>query len=272
MKSRAAPVAAQSGPRGLARKDTLPFDADQVHLMPFIHETRSSRSLHFSLVETQSSMSLAQPDFLDFEYTRIMMGFLLFHARPLKIGMIGLGGGSLAKFCHRHLPDAHVTVVEINPHVIALRDEFAVPPDGPRFEVVRADGARYVKTARDVFDVLLIDGYDYDGMPAQLASAAFYGDCAACLGPSGVLVANVHADHADLPALVDRVGDAFRNPALFVKGRAEANAVVFARQGAPLEAEACIAPSRPPSLNLGQWQLLQSAFGLVRSAIARQQG
>jgi hypothetical protein len=71
---------------------------------------------------------------------------------------------------------------------------------------------------------------------------------------------------------VDRVGDAFRNPALFVKGRAESNAVVFARQGATLEAETCFAPSRPPNLNLGQWQLLQSAFGLVRSAIVRQQG
>jgi spermidine synthase len=250
----------------------LPFDADQVHLMPFIHETRSSRSLHFSLVETQSCMNLAQPDFLDFEYTRIMMGFLLFHARPLKIGMIGLGGGSLAKFCIRHLPLAHVTVVEINPHVIALRDEFAIPTDGPRFEVVRADGARYVKTAPDAFDVLLVDGYDYDGMPAQLASAEFYGDCVACLGPSGILVANVHADHADLPALVDRVGQAFRHPALFVKGRAEGNAVVFARRGAPLDADACLAPTRPPTLDRGQWQLLQAAFGLVRSAIVRQQG
>ena len=32
-----------------------------------------------------------------------MMGFLLFKPQPRSIGMIGLGGGSLAKFCYRYL-------------------------------------------------------------------------------------------------------------------------------------------------------------------------
>ena len=53
------------------------------------------------------------------------------------------GGGSLAKFCYRHLPDTCITVVEINPHVIALRDEFKVPPDDRRFRVVEADGVHF---------------------------------------------------------------------------------------------------------------------------------
>ena len=35
--------------------------------------------------------------------------------------MIGLGGGSLVRFCHRHLPHSRMTVVEINPAVVALR-------------------------------------------------------------------------------------------------------------------------------------------------------
>ena len=33
----------------------------------------------------------------------------------------------MAKWCHRHLPQADITVVEINPHVIALRDRFYMP-------------------------------------------------------------------------------------------------------------------------------------------------
>ena len=43
--------------------------------------------------------------------------------------MIGLGGGSLAKFCHHYLPETRITVVEINPHVIAMRRHFQVPDD-----------------------------------------------------------------------------------------------------------------------------------------------
>jgi spermidine synthase len=44
--------------------------------------------------------------------------------RPTKVLMIGFGGGSLAKYCHRHLLTTQVTVVEIDPEVIALRTHF----------------------------------------------------------------------------------------------------------------------------------------------------
>ena len=37
--------------------------------------------------------------------------------------MIGLGGGSMLKYLHRHLPEADLTAVEINPGVIELRDD-----------------------------------------------------------------------------------------------------------------------------------------------------
>eukprot|EP01034_Spumella_vulgaris_P002483 gene2483-3228_t len=35
--------------------------------------------------------------------------------------------------------DTRIKVVEINPHVIALRDEFQVPADDERFKVRRGD-------------------------------------------------------------------------------------------------------------------------------------
>src|SRR5512146_1660508 len=100
-----------------------------LHARPFVHEGSNRKGLYFSISEIQSRMDLRDPFALDLEYTRTMMGFLLFRPDPRQIAMIGLGGGSLAKFCHRHLPAARLQVVEINPHVIALRDEFHVPPD-----------------------------------------------------------------------------------------------------------------------------------------------
>src|SRR3954469_7553993 len=98
----------------------MSFDPERSHVKPFVHQTQKMKSLHFSIAEIQSCMELARPDSLDLSYTRTMMGFLLFHPMPLRIGMIGLGGGSLAKFCYRHLVRADITVLEINPHVIAL--------------------------------------------------------------------------------------------------------------------------------------------------------
>lgn len=99
---------------------------------PFVFSADGSKSLYFTLDQLQSRMSSARPTQLDVDYTRTMMGFLMFNHHPLNIAMIGLGGGSLLKFCYRHLPETRFTVVEINPHVIALRQEFEVPEDEER--------------------------------------------------------------------------------------------------------------------------------------------
>ena len=243
------------------------FDPDEEHVKPFVHQTQKMKSLHFSIAEVQSCMDLKRPDSLDLGYTRTMMGFLLFHPMPLRIGMIGLGGGSLAKFCYRHLPQADVTVLEINPHVIALRDEFLVPADDARFRVIRADGARYVRAHERAFDVLLVDGYDSDGLPGVLSSKRFYDDVFDCLRPSGVMAANIHLGIEEFSLLVTRVGRSFDSPALVVKEHESGNAIVFARKDHPLAADQVEVVARPESLAIGQWKLLQPGFARIRAAL-----
>jgi spermidine synthase len=140
------------------------------HIKPFVRETLTSKSLIFSIRDVQSRMHIERPDELQFEYTQIMMGFLLFHPQPRRLLMIGLGGGSLAKFCYRHLPDTHITVVEINPHVIALRKDFCVPDDDERFVVVQDDASRFMRRVHQRFEVILADGFDVSGLPQSLCS------------------------------------------------------------------------------------------------------
>ena len=140
------------------------------HANPVIYDTSTIKSLFFSLVDVQSRMHILRPDELQFEYTKIMMGFLLHNPDPRNIAMIGLGGGSLAKFCYRYLPQTDITVIEINPHVIAHRSTFAVPPDDHRFTVRLADAATYLRDSDEKFDVLLADGFDIDGLPPEFAT------------------------------------------------------------------------------------------------------
>src|SRR5471030_3192506 len=71
---------------------------------PFIGESAQERTLYFSLDNIQSRMRLDDPWALDLSYTRKVMSFLLFRAAPRRILMVGLGGGSLAKYCYRYLP------------------------------------------------------------------------------------------------------------------------------------------------------------------------
>jgi spermidine synthase len=225
----------------MSRRDTAGLPAPETaapgdfqslqFVKPFVHEDGASKSLHFTLGELQSRMLTRRPCYLDVDYTRTMMGFLLFRPAPPHIGMIGLGGGSLAKFCYRQLPASRMTVLEINPHVMALRREFQVPDDDARFQVIAADGALFLQTETPDFDVLLVDGFDQDGQPAALCSQRFYDDCFAALSADGVLVVNLHYDHPDYPVFADRISRSFGGNAVEVLAVEKSNSIVFASRG-----------------------------------------
>ena len=194
---------------------------------PYLAQTAMLTSLHFAGHETQSQMWNHAPDALALEYTQTMMGFVLFHDRVHRIGMVGLGGGSLVKFCYRYLPDARIEVVEINPQVLALRESFQIPPDDARLHVLLADGADTVAQTRHTLDVLLVDGYDRDGIPPRLCSPEFYLHCRRALRKPGLMVANIVAAHPQHDVLIERIRCVF-DGVLVVHDDDGSNDVVFA--------------------------------------------
>ena len=112
--------------------------------------------------------------------------------------------------------------------MIALRDQFVVPPDGERFQVVHDDGAQFVAAARQRYDVLLVDGFCYDGQPEALGTPAFYDACRAVLAPRGVMVVNLHAEAPDCAELLLRMVCAFDGQVHAVHTEDGGNRVVFA--------------------------------------------
>ncbi len=176
---------------------------------PLVFELGNIRSLLANWAFVQSAMCVDDPDRLMLDYTRQMMGFLLFNASPEAIEIIGLGGGSLAKYCYRYLPDTAITAVEIDPEVIAVGEQFFLPPEGDRFEIVCDDGAEFIRHNTRTCDVLLVDGFDKDGQPAQLCSLQFYRDCHSRLKPGGILVVNLCDDHWKHAPILSRIRACF---------------------------------------------------------------
>ncbi len=235
-------------------------------MRPFVRHDEGGKALQFSIHEIQSRTLLADPSALDLEYSRLMMGFLLWLPAPRSILMLGLGGGSLAKFCHRHLPGTRIRVVEINPHVLALRDEFQVPRDDARLAVLLGDGAMHVREPGPGCDLLMVDGFDYDGQPAALCSQAFYDDCFERLDAAGMLVVNLHRHEAEHALVLDRIGRSFHDETLVVDSSDGANSVVLAAKGFALARR---------SRSMRQWSRgldplaaaqLQPAFSRVQAA------
>jgi spermidine synthase len=216
---------------------------------PFILDDGRVRRLYFTLSFIQSAMRLKDPHALDLAYTRKMMAFLLFQPNPKRILLIGLGGGSLAKFCHRHLPRARVTAVEIDPTVIAMSGQFGVAPD-ERLAIVQADAADYLPTAQADTDVLLLDGFDRHGIAPSLGNPAFFDAARRRLRPHGLLVANLAgAEDVWRPHLA-MLRDAFQERVILVRVGGGDNHIVFAFAD----------PNFPPP-----WPLLEkTAQGLQR--------
>jgi spermidine synthase len=216
-------------PAGCGNSDQFSSPAWRNELkQPYIFETPFERRMHFTNDATQSAMLLADPDALIAQYMRKMMAFLLFCPNPKHVVMIGLGGGSLPKFCHRHLPHSRITVVEINENVIALRDEFCVPKDDERFRVVHEDGARFIERQQETMDVLLVDAFDADGIALSLAKSEFYFSASRQLSENGVLVMNFWGPCERYIDNLAQVRAAFGDNLLLVPVSGEANVLLFA--------------------------------------------
>ena len=158
---------------------------------PFVIDDGRVRRLYFGLAYVQSEMSIGQPYELNFAYTRKMMGFLLFVPRPKHVVIVGLGGGSLTRFCHRQLPRTRITTVEIDPAVIAFGDLFALPAFDARHALIRADAVDYFAATDERPDVVLLDGCDQQGLAPAFCNPGFFCNVRDRLRARGVLVVNL---------------------------------------------------------------------------------
>jgi spermidine synthase len=231
--SLASPFPAESTLRFLEPPDTSPdslwariFSGD--YDKPFIVDIRLRRFLHFDFDAIQSAMDLSRPDRLCLSYTRKMMAFLLFNRLPRRVLLLGLGGGSLARFCYRYLPGTRLTAVELNEHVLSLRNEFHVPADDARFRVVHSDGAAYVAQLPACKDVVLADACDRSGIAPELDSSEFYRNVFRCLVPGGIFVANLCGSPDSRNAHFLRIRQVFGEQWLALPVRPDGSIIVFA--------------------------------------------
>jgi spermidine synthase len=200
----------------------------------YVTEKFGVRSLHVGSDTIQSSMRLARPNDLELAYTRSMMGFLLFNPAPRRVLMVGLGGGSLAKFVYYRLPEAATEVLEINPDVVAIaRRYFQVPAGDERLTVRVCDGAEFIEREGPGYDAILVDGYDDDTQPEALCSRKFYLSCRRRLDRGGVMAVNLWGSDRRFDEYVERVESAFPAATLCLPAEKPGNVVMFAFRDPP---------------------------------------
>ncbi|HQT00316.1 MAG: spermidine synthase [Hydrogenophilales bacterium 16-64-46] len=193
-----------------------------------VTEARGVRTLHLGSRAIQSAMRVSRPWDLELAYTRAMMGFVMFNPQPQQVLMIGLGGGSLAKFIRKHREQTHITAVEIDPRVIAAaRGQFELPPNDATLDVIEADGALYVRQHPASADVILLDGFDAGNQVEALATQTFYDACRRALRPGGILVVNLWGRDHEFAEYFARLARAFDGEIGWLSVQDKTNVIVF---------------------------------------------
>jgi spermidine synthase len=201
-----------------------------------VSDARGLRTLHVGGEAIQSTMRIDDPFALALDYTRCMMAFLLFHPQPREALMIGLGGGSLAKFFHRQLKKTRVRVVELDARVVAAaRQHFALPPNGERLAVEVGDGTEALSPG--CCDVLVVDAYHDEAHVPELSSSEFYDGCWLALREPGVMVINYMDDDRLFDQYLKRLERAFGGAVLAMPALYDPNILVFALKGGPAQIE-----------------------------------
>ena len=194
---------------------------------PFTFDEGNLRFMYFSQKSVQSAMKIDSPDELLCGYTSAMLAFLLTTPDPQHILMVGLGGGSIVKFCYRHLPRCRFTVLEIDADVIALREQFMIPADDDRLEIIQADAVSYMEQHSLSVDIILLDGFDINGLVEELNTKTFYANCQSALKPSGILVTNMWGKRKELVCLLTELRSLFQQRVWWCRSLDSYNLLVF---------------------------------------------
>jgi len=124
----------------------------------------------------------------------------------LRVGMIGLGAGTIAAY---GLPGDVLRIYEINPDVVRLaREHFHFLSDSrARVEVALGDARMILEQEAEAgtpqrFDILAIDAFSGDAIPMHLLTRECFRLYRRHLVDDGLLVLHISNDHVDLAPVV----------------------------------------------------------------------
>ncbi len=216
--------------------------------------------MHLGTIWIQGSMDMDDPTALVHEYVQRMMAWLLF-VDPATVPkrqavQLGLGAGSLTKFCAKVLR-MKTTTIELNPQVLhACRGWFHLPDDSAKLQVILADAAQEIKKPQwwGTVDALQVDLYDDEAAAPVLDSEEFYADCRRLLTEEGCMTVNLFGRSSSFDRSVEKIAAAFGRDAIWAfKATREGNAVVLAQR----------TPSRPKRAELAaRAEIIQTQWGL----------
>jgi len=146
---------------------------------------------------------------LPIPYTQFMTASLMYPTKITSVLEIGSGGGRIAWYLHKFLPNAQITSVELDPAVSDYAVKFFGVHEEPNFHLITSDGRIFLSQSKDKYDVILIDAYRGPFVPFHLLTEEFYRLVQDHLAAGGVVAQNVEPSTMLFDSAVKTLNRAF---------------------------------------------------------------
>lgn len=139
----------------------------------------------------QSVVKVGDPDYLELPYVSVMLSGLALCPEPKRVLVVGLGGGTIPSFLHKHYPKTRVDAVEIDPVVVDVARQFFGFNEDEMQKAYVQDGRQFIEERPNTYDIIFLDAFGSDSIPYHLATREFLEAVRRAITPQGVVLADV---------------------------------------------------------------------------------
>lgn len=131
------------------------------------------------------------PEHLYLPYSQLFVAALAVAPDPTRALILGHGGGSMAKWLARAWPELQVDIVEVDPSVVRVAEEYFEYEPPPTHRVFVKDARVFLRQHHEMYDVIWVDVFARHLIPFHLTTQEFFGELRARLSPRGIVVINL---------------------------------------------------------------------------------
>ena len=124
-------------------------------------------------------------------YSQLMVASLALVEEPKRGLILGHGGGSLAKWLAHQWPELELDVVEFDPAVVRMAEEYFSYHPPPQHHVHVRDARVFLNSTERTYDLMWIDAFARHMIPFHLTTEEFFAELRAHLAPNGILALNL---------------------------------------------------------------------------------
>lgn len=169
---------------GLVHQEDSPYQQVRVRDDDLFRYLILDRTWHAVMWKTD-------PVTLFLPYSQLMVAALAYTPDARRGLILGHGGGSLAKWLEKSWPQLELDVVEFDPAVVRMAEDYFGYRAPDNHHVFVKDARAFLRSTDSQYDVIWVDAFARHLIPFHLTTVEFYAELRARLKPGGVVALNL---------------------------------------------------------------------------------